>query len=130
MKYFITGIPGSGKTTVGKLLEKRGYVFADSDHAPGLANWFNQKTGNKVLPNPNEDADWYREHSWNWNRKNLESLLNKYGEKTIFLCGMTSNQGEDLDLFDKVFLLKVDADESRKSMLKRCDTADASCLHL
>ena len=124
MKYFITGAPGSGKTTIGKALQEKGYVFLDSDHEPNLANWYNTETGELVQSNKEESAEWYRQHSWNWDRKELEKLLNTYGDKNVFLCGITSNQTNDLDLFDKVFLLTTNAEELKKRMLNRKEDAD------
>lgn len=124
MRYFITGTPGSGKTTIGEILQKKGYQFIDTDHAPGLANWYNDEGGNIVSSNHKKYALWYKKHSWNWDRKKLEQLLESYGEKDIFLCGITSNQTEDLDLFDKVFLLTTNVDELRTRMLSRSESAD------
>ena len=124
MRYFITGTPGSGKTTIGKLLHEKGYEFVDSDHVPGLANWHNKETGEIVPPNPKDDAQWYKHHSWNWDREKLKQLLDSYGEKNIFLCGITSNQTNDLDLFDKVFLLTTNPDKLRTRMLNRREGAD------
>ena len=128
MKYFVTGTPGSGKTTIGKLLQEKGYEFVDSDHAPGLANWYNEESGKVVPSNPNADAEWYRHHSWNWDREKLIQLLDSYEEKDVFLCGITSNQTNDLDLFDKVFLLTTNREELRTRMLNRRATPDAEAI--
>jgi len=128
MRYFITGTPGSGKTTIGKLLQEKGYGFVDSDHTPGLARWYNDKTGEAVPPNPTEDAEWYRQHSWNWDREKLKELLDSYGEKDVFVCGITSNQTNGLDLFDKVFLLTSNKEELRTRMLNRRNTADPEAI--
>ncbi|MDY0097469.1 MAG: AAA family ATPase [Candidatus Dojkabacteria bacterium] len=128
MRYFITGTPGSGKTTIGKLLQEKGYAFVDSDHAPGLANWYNDAIGEVVPSNTKEDAEWYRHHSWNWDREELKKLLDAYKEKDVFLCGITSNQTNDLDLFDKVFLLTANQDELRTRMLNRRTTANAETI--
>ncbi len=126
MKYFITGTPGSGKTTVGKLLEEKGYKFVDVDHEPGFANWFNKETGSVVPPNPNADTLWYSQHDWNWDRKALQNLLDDYKnkKKIIFVSGIASNQTRNLDLFDKIFFLKTSPKELRKRMIQRRSDAN------
>lgn len=110
MKYFITGVPGTGKTTIGKLLQEKGHFFVDVDYEPGLSSWYDQD-GNKVSNKPDADADWYSKHDWYWDKKSLENLLSKHTDKHIFVCGMTSNQTDSLELFDKTFYLKVSNDE-------------------
>jgi predicted ATPase len=43
--FFITGLQGSGKTTVGGELGRRGYVVFDIDHTPGLGTLRELETG-------------------------------------------------------------------------------------
>lgn len=130
MKYFITGTPGSGKTTIGKILKEKGYKFVDVDHEKGLAHWYNKETSQKVKRGSNVDANWYGQHDWNWDRNNLQNLLKNYVDETIFVSGITSNQTNDLDLFDKVFLLKTDEEELRKRMLQRKSNDNAGPEHV
>lgn len=113
MKYFITGVPGTGKSTIGKLLENKGYKFIDSDHEPGLASWYEKETNKKVDSNPDADGEWFSKHDWNWDRKKIEEILNKYSKQGVFICGITSNQQSSFDLFDKIFLLKTNTEELR-----------------
>ena len=121
-KYFLTGVPGVGKTTIGKILEEKGYVVVDVDYEPGLANWYNIKNGEKVPKNNDADGDWYMRHDWNWDEKVLGKVLEN--ENDVFVCGVTSNQNNNLNLFDKIFLLQLDSEEIRKRRKKRKKESD------
>jgi dephospho-CoA kinase len=122
MKYLVTGTLASGKSTIGKLLKKKGYKFVDIDYEKGLAGWFNKKTGKRTPSVDNPDGNWFDQHDWNWDRSFLKNILKNYNEKHIFVCGVTSNTAENVDLFDKVLLLKVSQKRLRKRMIKRGDT--------
>ena len=126
MNYFITGSPGVGKSTIGKLLQEKGYKFIDVDQVLELARWYNKKSGRLVTSNKENNADWYEEHDWNWDRSVLKRLLAENDGKDVFVCGITSNQTNDLDLFDKVFLLQANTHELRKRMLERKIVGDTS----
>lgn len=124
MKYLITGSPGSGKSTISKLLREKGYRVIDVDDEPGLADWVDKETGQITKSNHGNNAEWYKKHDWNWNRDKLNALLNTASNIPIFICGITSNQSNDLDLFDKIFLLQAKEELLRHRMRTR-DEKDA-----
>lgn len=96
--YLITGMGGSGKSTIHAELVGRGYKSFDGDGVPSLARWEDAKTGEPV------DVD-YTKVSWNWNPKILISLL--ANNEIIFLCGSASNQSNFYPLFRNIFVLNV-----------------------
>ena len=125
-RVLITGIPGVGKTTVGKLLENHGFKFIDSDTEPGIGAWFNDSTGLRVDRIENANASWYESHSWNLNVDALWDLIIELEKtyKKIVVCGITSNISESFKFYDIVFLLKADHELIRQRMIDRSETPD------
>ncbi len=121
MKYVITGVLGSGKSAIGRLLKDEGYKVIDVDYEPGLAEWVDKKTGEPIRSSKNNPPEWYETHDWVWNRDKLKQLLNDSSHNSIFICGITSNQTENLDLFDKIFLLKANELVLRDRLANRGD---------
>jgi dephospho-CoA kinase len=85
----ITGNPGSGKTTMVAELTRLGYLAIDADDE--IADWEEGPHGRR----------------WVWDRDRLEQTIRL--TPGLFVCGTAINQREMLDLFDRVFLLSIDA---------------------
>lgn len=111
---YITGIPGSGKTAVCSELKKRGYVALDTDN-DGIAFFYNNVNGEAItepIPAEERTPEWRREHTWKAKRETVEALRRKAVDRPVFLCGVTSNDADELwDLFSIVFALVVDEKE-------------------
>jgi adenylate kinase family enzyme len=106
MKYLITGVAGSGKTTVANEFISRGYNAYDMDTVPGLCSWQELSTGQTVERNPEPSVEWFEKYNWSWNEKKVREILNQ--RESIFLCGFGANQDKFYALFTKVFLLTGD----------------------
>jgi len=119
MKYFITGFPGTGKSTVAKAFREKGYTVYDVDREKALTWWINKKTGEIVAGECVGARDFYENHDFNWNREYLKELLDNNLNKPIFILGITSNQTVDLDLFTKTFLLRAKKELLRQRMMDR-----------
>jgi Dephospho-CoA kinase len=102
--FLITGNPGSGKSTLAAELSRRGYEAIDADD---LASW-EDDSGRPAEPPAGVDEAWSLAHRWVWTRGRLEAAIAASG--TLFVCGIARNQDEMLDLFERVFLLTIDAD--------------------
>lgn len=111
-KYFITGRKGSGKTTVIKLLQERGFTAYNTDDLPEATKLQNKETG-EVIPWPEEKVDWAT-YVWNWQRPEIEKLL--ASDENVFLGAIVSNQSEYYPLFDKVFVVTVDSETLRQRL--------------
>jgi hypothetical protein len=108
--FLVTGNPGSGKTALAAELVRRGLRAIDPDHDPGLSFW-RDDAGHRVdLADgpPRPDEQWLRSHRWVWSRPRLQQILAAPGGP-VFVCGIATNAGQLLDLFDRVFLLHIDA---------------------
>jgi hypothetical protein len=65
--YHITGALGSGKSHVGRELGKRGFRVIETDFEPGLSDWANKETRQKVEePAQPFPAEWVEAHGWYW----------------------------------------------------------------
>src|SRR5687768_16065016 len=117
MKVFLTGIAGTGKTTVLAELQKRGYVVIDLD-ATGMCRWKNTATGERTEYGPDgRDQKWLNEHEWCCDVPTLKKLLSCMREdKDVFVAGFVDNIEEVVREFDKVFIL-VAADSAVKERL-------------
>ncbi|PLS81325.1 hypothetical protein CYG49_02210 [Candidatus Saccharibacteria bacterium] len=108
---YITGIAGAGKSEVYKELKGRGYEVYGTDEDQ-LAGFYNNQSGKRV-ENPADVGKkitlaWRVNHTWKLPRSTIESLSNKSQGKTVFLCGVATNEEEFLDLFNKLFALVLD----------------------
>jgi hypothetical protein len=104
--FLVTGNPGSGKSALAHELGRRGVLAIDPDDDPELA-YSQDPFGRRADPPQNPDEEWLRSHRWVWSRSRLEQVLAGHKEP-VFVCGIARNQDELLDVFDRVFLLRID----------------------
>lgn len=103
-KYFITGRPGSGKSTVIRELQRRGLTAYDTDAITGVTKLQDKSTG-EIIEWPDGPVDWNR-YAWNWQEERIVELINS--ADTVFLGAIVGNQREFYHLFDKVFVVTID----------------------
>jgi dephospho-CoA kinase len=108
MKILITGIAGTGKTTITKALNERGVFSIDLHAIPGLFFWQNKETKEIVEYSPVHSKDWFDIMERLCNIGMLKEMLAQYTD--VIMAGTTSgsNQEEFLSLFDKIILLQSD----------------------
>lgn len=111
----ITGVSGSGKSTIASVLTARGALAVDADEDPALTSWVDLD-GNPATTF-GHDAEWLLRHRWVWNPARLDELIAAAGPATLFLCGNAANDTDLWDRFDRVILLVVD----EPTMLARID---------
>ncbi len=114
--FSITGLSGTGKSTVNTELKARGYESYDGDE-DHLAQWYKSDTGALVEVDIEEcTPEFLLYHSRDISRGIVEELASKANSKPVFLCGAHENEGELQDLFAGVFGLVLD-DETLKQRL-------------
>ncbi|HRH24666.1 MAG TPA: AAA family ATPase [Candidatus Paceibacterota bacterium] len=101
MKIYVTGVAGSGKSSIVRALAARGVTAIDMDQ--GLCHWENRHTGGMAGWEPGRSEEWYAEHGWMCDVPELSSLLAIHDD--IVVVGISSNQEEYMKFFDKVFVL-------------------------
>lgn len=108
-KYYITGVPGVGKTTTMKELQKRGFAAFDLDHVPGLCRWINRTSKDPVEFIMGASKEWHEAHTWVCDVEKLKELLAHETAEHLFVCGLTNNQEEYYSLFNNVVLLHANS---------------------
>lgn len=85
---FITGLSGTGKSTVLERLKVMGYPVVDTDYG-----YIKEDDGEVVL-----------------DEEKVTNLLKEHEDSHLFIAGVYSNQAKFYEYFDYVVLLKVDLD--------------------
>lgn len=120
-KIYITGVSGTGKTTVAKELEKRGLYAISIDEVENLCAWVNKKTGEKDGgKNTVLNGEFVDTHDWICDIEYLKKLLDT-DVNIAFVLGMAGNQEEFLHLFDKTLLLQCSPETFCKRIESRTD---------
>jgi dephospho-CoA kinase len=120
--YYITGISGSGKSSVRNELLKRGYEVLGTDE-DALAYFYHNETGEAIkndVSSEERTPEWRKNHTWKLLRSTVEDLVPEAQNETVFLCGTTANDADEFwDLFTKVFALTINEDVLRDRIITR-----------
>lgn len=115
-KIYITGVSGTGKTTLVTEFNKRGIFAIDIDSTDGLCNWRNKITKEKT--GLGVGKEWLDAHEWFCDEDKLKDLVDNSNQEIVIVCGMPMNQDDFLDFFDKIFVLQC----NEETFLNRINT--------
>lgn len=104
---YITGIEGSGKTTVCKELKRRGYEAYDIDEDK-IAAIYNTKTDQFDLypRDPSERTlEWRSNHQWRIKDECIKEIAREAYHKDIYLCGTAQNEEAYVGQFKMIIAL-------------------------
>ena len=112
---YITGIPGTGKSTITQRLQEAGYNAHDLEAIPNLCYW-TDLDGNPV-PFPSEvTQEFQQNHNWFCD---IEHFFSKQTGNLLILSGPPMQQGGFYKLFDKVLLLRCPKEVFIERLIKR-----------
>jgi dephospho-CoA kinase len=95
-RVLITGISGTGKSTVTAALAARGYEAVDADE-PEYSELVSVSEGE--LTGLGSGTDWM------WREDRIDTLLASQDAETLFVSGSSPNQGKFYSRFDHIVLL-------------------------
>ncbi|MDP2641695.1 MAG: AAA family ATPase [bacterium] len=122
---FITGIAGSGKTTISRAFKDMGYEAYDiEDDQYGLFMMIRRDTGERYTDYDNADPEKTKNALWVCDLAKLKELINKQTNDIAFYCGIASKNEELMPFFDKSFVLQADSEILYKRLLSREGTDD------
>lgn len=110
MKIFITGVSGTGKSTVVEHLQAKGIHAIDIDAVPGLCRWIHTGTKEVAHWHSGIGSEFFETHQYICDREKLIELMNQ-SSGPVVVAGVSDTQADNLfDLFDKIFLFRCDED--------------------
>lgn len=116
MNVLITGNAGSGKTSVSKVLRDRGYTVYDADE--GFGHWIHKNSGEIRTSRPASNR---QDYYWVWDIDKVENLMKEPESKTVFFCGLATNQAQVYKDFDKIFMLDCGLETIKQRLGNRED---------
>jgi predicted ATPase len=106
---YITGGPGSGKSTVCDELQGRGYAGVDAD--VHIGSWIHCDSGETLADPPafsSRTPQFYEDHVWQFQLNKTERLAAAYSEAVCFVGGFAAGEDEIRYLFARTFFLHVE----------------------
>lgn len=107
--YLIEGVSGTGKTSVCKELQRRGYHVINGDRE--LSYQGDPETG--------EPMDGLRHEHHIWDIDKVKAMVANQGHAVTFFCGGSRNFSKFINLFDGVFVLEVDLETLNRRLRER-----------
>jgi broad-specificity NMP kinase len=111
MKTLITGVAGTGKSTIAIALRERGFFTVDFSDIKYMCFWQDVNTGERVEYSPVDSKEWFADKKRICDIEVLKEILAQQEE--VVIAGVASgNDAEYLPLFDKVILLQCSAQDN------------------
>ena len=103
-RILLTGMSGTGKSTLVSALAARGYKAVDAD-CDEFSEWVEVIADSDAFDSPVEVG-----RDWVWREDRIQDLLSTEDTNVLFLSGCAENMRKFLPQFDHVVLLSAPAD--------------------
>ena len=120
--YLITGLPGSGKSTVCDELKSRGYKAYDGDY-DHLAHWFDQNGNIATRGTEERTPEFIQTHTRAIPKKTIEAFAQKATKADIFICNDPENEDELAPYFVQIFAMILDEDTRQNRVASRTNNS-------
>lgn len=101
-RYLITGVAGSGKSTLERVFRDKGYITVDIDE--GFAEWRHAIT-DEVLSYTPEDEAWHQVAEWTVRTPKLQKFFDAHADRQVLVFGSFARMKQVVTMFDEIFLL-------------------------
>lgn len=107
-KILVTGVSGSGKSTVCKALREFGEeTYSIEEDFDGMFAMYRKGTNELFEDFENGDLEKIHASEWRCNIEKLKELMATQKKERAFYCGVASNMNDLLPLFDQILVLKT-----------------------
>lgn len=120
----VTGVAGTGKSTLEEVLRNKGHATIDIDN--GFASWQQNDTRERVSAPINQPASWYEAHDWYTEKQKLTEYIQNYKKSPspLFVFGNTADLDSLPYLFDTVYALEYNDEETIRHRIDNRTTND------
>ena len=124
-KVLITGVSGTGKTTVARHFKELGFDSADiEDDVAGMFKMVHKGTQKIFVGYDNANPEHIKSADWICNVEKLKTYLASQKSELAFYSGIASNMDDILPLFDKIIVLQPNAKILNERLKNREGTDD------
>jgi len=97
-----------------KALQRQGINAYDDSDIEGLSAWFD-RNGNEVVEPKTADEAMANGFAFLWSKRVLGNFINQFSE--VYIFGGSGNIFNMLDLFDRVYFLKIEPELQKQRLL-------------
>ena len=115
----VTGVSGTGKSTLGKKLRELGYTVHDIENIPGMFTTTDTRTGEVLHEWDTNNLEQIKNLKFNCSAEVLKRLIKEETHSLSFYCGTATNIEEIIPLFEKVVLLQANPEIVRERLSTR-----------